>query len=145
MADILVLLFGATLLAIELCAAARPTGICQSFALSGVFMLGLCLFGGALLVFGSTVAAQLDEGAQAVPAGSKLLIAWMNSHSRGWQMLDQVRGTNVVGATGWATSTVATAAGLITRAFGDAVIALFLTIYLATKPPTSPTAKELRR
>lgn len=143
--DILVLLFSATLLALRRCAAAWPTGVCQSFALAGVFMLGPYLFGNALLVFGSTVATQLDEGTQAAPTRFKLLMARMNSHSHGWQMIDQVRGMNVVGATGWTTSTIATAAGLITRTFGEAVIALLLTSYLTTKLPTSPTAKGLWR
>jgi predicted PurR-regulated permease PerM len=39
-----------------------------------------------------------------------------------------------VGATGWATSMVTAAAGLITRALGYAVIALFVAIYLAAQP-----------
>jgi predicted PurR-regulated permease PerM len=136
--DILVLLFGAILLAIGLCAAARLvsryTGIRRNFALAGVFVLGLCIFGAALFVFGSTVAAQLDDVIQAAPAGFKLFMAWMNSHAYGRQLLDQVRGANVVGATGWATSMVTAAAGLITRALGYAVIALFVAIYLAAQP-----------
>ena len=55
LADILVL-FGAVLLAIGLCAAvrlvARHTGIRRSLALSGVFLLGLCAMSAALWVFG---------------------------------------------------------------------------------------------
>ena len=136
--DILVLLFGAILLAIGLCAAARLishyTGIRRSFALAGVFVLGLCIFGAALWVFGSTVAAQLDDVTQAAPAGFKLFMAWMAAHPYGKQLLDQVRGANVVGATGWATSMVAATAGLITRALGYAIIALFVAIYLAAQP-----------
>jgi predicted PurR-regulated permease PerM len=59
---------------------------------------------------------------------------WMTSHSYGRQLLDQVRGANVVGATGWATSTFAAVGGQITRALGYAVIALFVAIYLAGQP-----------
>ena len=59
LSDILVPLFGAVLLAIGLCTATRllpqHTGIRRSFALAGVFMLGLCIFGAALWVVGSTV------------------------------------------------------------------------------------------
>ncbi len=136
--DILVLLFGAILLAIGLCAAAglvsKHTGLRRSFALAGVFALGLCIFGAALWVFGSTVAAQLDDVIQAAPAGFKLFMAWMNSHAYGRQLLDQVRGANVVGATSWATSIVAATAGLITRGLGYAVIVLFVAIYLAAQP-----------
>jgi Ca2+-transporting ATPase len=138
LSDILVLLFGAVLLAIGLCAATRlltqHTGIRRSFALAGVFMLGLCIFGAALWVFGSTVADQLDEVIRAAPAGFKLFMAWMSANPYGQQVLDQVRGANVAGATGWATSIVTAAAGLITRALGYAVIALFVAIYLAAQP-----------
>jgi len=101
LADILVLLFGAILLAIGLCAAARlvarHTGIRRSLALSGVFLLGLCTMGAALWVFGSTVAAQMDNVIQAAPAGFKLFMDWLTSHPYGRQLLDQVRGANVVG------------------------------------------------
>jgi predicted PurR-regulated permease PerM len=136
--DILVLLFGAILLAIGLCAAARlvsrHTGIRRSFALACVFLLGLCIVSTALWVFGSTVAAQLDEVIQVAPAGFKLFMAWMTSHPYGRQLLDQLRGANVVGATGWATSMFTAVAGLITRALSYAVIALFVAIYLAAQP-----------
>lgn len=136
--DILVLLFGAVLLNIGLCAAARfvarHTGIRRSIALAGVFLLGLCVIGAALWVFGSTIAAQLDDVIQAAPAGFKLFMAWMTDNPYGRQVLDQVRGANVVGATGWATSMVTTAGGLITRAVGYVVIALFVAIYLAAQP-----------
>ena len=63
--DILVLLFGAILLTIGLCAAARVvarhTGVPRSVALAGVFLLSLCVFGTALWVFGATIAAQMDD------------------------------------------------------------------------------------
>jgi predicted PurR-regulated permease PerM len=136
--NILVLLFGAVLLAIGLCAAARQVsrymGVRRSFALASVFVLGLAVLGAALWVFGSTVVAQLDDVIQAAPAGFKLFMAWMTDHPYGRQLLDQVRGANVIGATGWATSMVAAAAGLITRALGYAIVALFVAIYLAAQP-----------
>jgi predicted PurR-regulated permease PerM len=61
-------------------------------------------------------------------------MVWMNGHAYGRQVLDQLRGANVVGATGWATSLVTSVAGLITRGLGYAVIALFVAIYLAAQP-----------
>jgi Ca2+-transporting ATPase len=138
LSDILMLLFGAILLAIGLCAAARQlsqrTGIRRSFALASVFMLGLCIFGGALWVFGSTVAGPLDDVIRAAPAGFKLFMARINGNAYGQQLLDQMHGANVVGATGWATSIVTAAAGLITRALGYAVIAMFVAVYLAAQP-----------
>ncbi len=136
--DILVLLFGAVLLTIGLCAAtrlvARHTGIRRSIALAGVFLLGLCAFGAALWVFGSTIAAQLDDVIKSAPAGFKLFMAWMTANPYGKQVLDQMRGANVMGATGWATSIVTTVGSLITRGLGYAVIALFVAIYLAAQP-----------
>jgi predicted PurR-regulated permease PerM len=136
--EVLILLFAAILLAIGLCAAtrlvSRRTGIRRGFALAGVFGLGLCMLGAALWVFGSTVTAQLDDVIRATPAGFRLFLDWMSSHPYGRQILDQVRGANVVGATGWATSAVTAAAGLMTRAIGYAVIALFVALYLAAQP-----------
>ena len=113
---------------------ARHTGIRRSIALPGVFLLGLCAFGAALWVFGSTIAAQLDDVILAAPAGFKLVMAWMTDNPYGRQVLDQVRGANMVGATGWATSMVVTVGGLITQAFGYAIIALVVAIYLAAQP-----------
>jgi predicted PurR-regulated permease PerM len=138
LSDILVLLFGASLLALGLGAAARlvsqHTGIGRNVALAGVFLLGLGTLTAALWVFGSSVMAQLDDVIQAAPAGFELFMVWMNGHAYGRQVLDQLRGANVVGATGWATSLVTSVAGLITRGLGYAVIALFVAIYLAAQP-----------
>ncbi len=138
LSDILVLLFGAVLLAIGLCAAtrliARHSGINRGLALAGVFVLGLGIFGAALWVFGATVAGQLDDVIQAAPAGYKLVMAWLTGNPYGRQLLDQVRAANVLGATGWATSMVTLIGGLLTRGLGYAVIALFVAIYLAAQP-----------
>ncbi len=138
LSDIVVLMFGAVLLTIGLCAAARLLSrhvlICRSIALACVFLLGLCVFGAALWVFGSTIAAQMDDVIQAAPAGYKLFMAWMTGNPYGRQVLDQVRGANMVDATGWATSMVTTIGGLLTRGLGYAVIALFVAIYMAAEP-----------
>ncbi len=138
LSDILVLLFGAVLLAIGLCAAAnllaRSAGMCRGFALTGVVVAALCVFGAALWVFGSTIAAQMNAVIQAAPNGFKLFMLWVNDNPYGRQILEQVRGANITGATGWATSMVTTVGGLITRGFGYAVVALFVAIYLAAQP-----------
>ncbi len=144
--DVLLLLFGAILLSIGLCAAARPisshTGLGRGVALTGVFVIGLAVFSGALWVFGATVAAQVDDVVQVVPAGFRLFMGWITEYPYGRQLLDQVRGqtsgtmtgANVLGAAGWATSMVTNAVGVVTRAVGYAVIALFVAIYLAAQP-----------
>ncbi len=144
--DILLLLFGAILISIGLCAAARlvsrKTGMGRGVALTGVFAIGLAVFSGALWVFGATVAAQLDDVVQVVPAGFRLFMGWVAKYPYGRQLLDQMPGqpgdsmggVNVLGAAGWATSIATSAAGVVTRALGYAVIALFVAIYLAAQP-----------
>lgn len=136
--DILVLLFGAVLLAIGLCAGerlvSRHTGMRRSFALTGVCFICVTVFCAALWVFGSTVAAQMDNVVQTAPAGFKVFMAWLAGNPYGRQLLEQVRGMNVLGVTGWATSMVTTTAGLVTRALAYAIVALFVAIYLAAQP-----------
>jgi predicted PurR-regulated permease PerM len=136
--DILMLLFGAILLAIGLRAAvrtvSRQTGMGEIPALAIVVVLLLVVFTAALWVFGSTVAAQLDEVIQASPTGFQLVVDWLNGHPNVRQFLEQARGTNVVGATGWATSIVATAVRSITRVLGYGMITFFVAIYLAAQP-----------
>ena len=138
LADVLLLLFGAILLAIGLHAAARVVsrlvGMGAIPALAIVVVLLLAVFTAALWVFGATVAAQLDEVIQASPAGFRLVDDWLNGHPNVRQFLDQARGTSIVGATGWATSTVATALRSITRILGYAMITFFVAIYLAAQP-----------
>lgn len=148
--DILVLLFGAILFAIGLCAAARSvssrTGMERGLALACVFVIVVAVFGAALWVFGATVAAQFDDVVQVVPAGFKLLTSWVGQYAYGRQLLDQISGqtggtgsgpmggANVLGAAAWATSMVAVVARAVTRTLGYAVIALFVAIYLAAQP-----------
>jgi predicted PurR-regulated permease PerM len=52
----------------------------------------------------------------------------------GRQLIEQVRGANVIGATGWATSVVTATVAAITRGVGYGVITLFVAIYLAVQP-----------
>ncbi len=136
--DVLVLLFGAVLLAIGLNAAAkavsRLTAMGSAPALVIVIGIGLVAFAAALWVFGATVAAQLDEVIKTGPAGVQLAVDWVNGHSELRQFLDQARGTNIVGATGWATSIVASAIRSVTRVFGYGIITFFVAIYLAAQP-----------
>jgi predicted PurR-regulated permease PerM len=135
---VLLLLFGAILLAIGLRAATRVvsrlTGIRETVALAGVIVAGLAVFGSALWVFGSLAADQLDEVIQAAPTGFRLLGERLVSHPYGRLLLEQVRGMDVGGATGWATSMATAAARSVTRGLGYAVITFFVAIYLAAQP-----------
>jgi predicted PurR-regulated permease PerM len=144
--DILVLLFGAVLLAIGLCAATealtRRGMIPRGCALGGALFLGFAVLGAAFWVFGSTVAAQFDDIARVVPTGFKVALGWIDSQPCGHQALDHLRGkvggpvtsASLIGAAGWATSLLTTGAGAITRALGYMVVALVVAIYLAAQP-----------
>lgn len=138
LSDILVLLFGAILLAIGLRAAAgvisRLTGMRQSFALVVIIMIGSAAFGAALWLFGTVVAGQLTEVLQTVPTGLEVLLGWLRENPYGRQFLEQARGVNVAGATGWATSVVTGTVRSITSGLGYAVITFFVAIYLAAQP-----------
>lgn len=136
--DVAMLLFGAILLAVGLTAAAAPVAriarIGQTFALGVVVVLGLGVFATVMWLFGSVVVAQMDDVRQIAPAGLKLLLERINENPYGRQAMEQARGVNVTGATGWATSLFATILGAVTRGLGYAVVTFFVAIYLAAQP-----------
>jgi predicted PurR-regulated permease PerM len=138
LSDILVLLFGAILLAIGLHAAtravARLTGMRQALALATVVFTLLVALGAAFWVFGTMAARQLDDVIQIAPAGFRLFMDRIAGDPIGRQLLDQVRGLNVADATGWATSVVSATAGTVARGLGYTVIGLFVAIYIAAQP-----------
>jgi predicted PurR-regulated permease PerM len=135
---IIVLIFGAVLLAIGLRAATRGiaqrTGMREAYALVAVVAIGLAIFGLVFWLFGTVIAAQADDLFKVVPAGFKLLLKWLNDNLYGREVLAQIRGMNVTGATGWATSLVTSALGLIVGGLGYTVIIIFAAIYLAAEP-----------
>ncbi len=136
--NILVVLFGAILLAIALCAAARLvarwTGMRKALALAAVVVVGIAAFGAVLWGFGLVVAAQVDDVLLTAQAGLRLLIDRLAANAYARQALDQLRGANIAGVTGWATALVATTIGSIARGLGYGVVALFVAIYLAAQP-----------
>jgi predicted PurR-regulated permease PerM len=138
LADILIVLFGAILLAIALRAAtrvtARLTRLREPLALAAVIFLGLTALGAALWVFGSVVAAQLNEVINIAPAGFQMFIQRLGDNAYGRHFLDQARGLDVASATGWATTVVTTAARSVTRGLGYALVTFFVAIYLAAQP-----------
>ncbi len=146
--SVLLLLFGAVLLAVGLRAAtrlgARLTGGREGLALAGVIVLGLGLFVAAAWVFGSVVAAQVDEVRAAVPAGIRVLLDRVGRLPYGQRVLDQaqrfdvtgfdIAGLDIAGATGWATSIVTRTFGVLARGLGGLAVAIFAAIYLAAQP-----------
>jgi predicted PurR-regulated permease PerM len=136
--NVLMMLFGAILLATGLRAAAgfvsRLTRMPEAPALAGIVVIGLAAIGAALWVFGATVAGQLTEVIKAAPEGYKLFMDRLAGSPYGQQLLEQVRGVDFVGATSWATPLVTAAARSITRGVGYAVVTFFVAVYLAAQP-----------
>jgi predicted PurR-regulated permease PerM len=136
--NVLVLLFGAILISIGLNAAARAvtrlTGIRKLYAVVGVFSVVVLAFGGAFWIFGATTAAQINEVMRVAPAGFQLAIDRIGETAYGRQLLEQVRGANVIGATGWATSTITATLTGILKGLGYAIVTVFVAIYLAVQP-----------
>ncbi len=136
--NVLLLLFGAILLAVGLRTAARQgarlTGGREGVALTGVVVLGLAVFAAAGWGFGSVVAGQVDEVRAAAPAGLRLLLDWLDSHPYGRQLMNQAQGLNVASATGWATPLVTGAVGTIVRGLAAVAVAVFAAVYMAAQP-----------
>ncbi len=138
LADVILLVFGAVLLAIGLCGAARLmtrlSGIRGTFALISVAVLVFSAFAAALWIFGSVASKQFNDVLIVAPAGYKLFIEWLGSSIYGQQILEQAHSINLVGATGWATALISPVFGLITRGLGYAAVCLFVATYLAAQP-----------
>ena len=138
LSQIVMMLFGASLLAIGLCAAAKRvsklTRTPTAYALAFVIFVGLMAFISALWLFGSVVADQISYVIQEVPAGFRLSMDWLQGNSFGRLVLDQAQQANMMDVTGWATSLASSAMGGITRGIGYAILTLFIAIYLAAQP-----------
>ena len=138
LADVVLLVFGAVLLAVGLCAAARLmtriSGIRGTYALISVAVLVSAALSAALWIFGTVASKQFNDVLTVAPAGYELFIEWLGSSIYGQQILDQARAISLVGATGWATAFISPVFGLITRGLGYAAISLFVAIYLAAQP-----------
>jgi predicted PurR-regulated permease PerM len=136
--DLLLLLFTAVLMAVGLRAAARSltqaTGIGNAAGLGVVVVLFVATLGLALWFFGSVVADQLDEVAQQVPAGLRMLLERLQAHPYGRYALEQARGISAAGATAWMASALAALGGALARGLGYAMLTFFMAIYLAAQP-----------
>jgi predicted PurR-regulated permease PerM len=138
LSEIILLLFGGVLLAIGLCSAARGvtrlTRLRGIAALVGAVLLGLLAFAAAFWVFGAVVVAQFDRVVEAAPAGFRLVMDRLAANPVGRAALEQVRGANVSGITGWVTTQLTGLLGVVTRSLGFALITFCVAIYLAAQP-----------
>lgn len=138
LSEIAMLLFAAMLMAVGLRAASRGlrriTGITEALGLALAVLLFLLGLGLALWFFGTVAASQLDEVARQVPTGLRLLLEWLQAHSYGRYILDQVRGVGNVGAAAWAASALAAVARSLTRGLAFGLLTFIIAIYLAAQP-----------
>ncbi|HME22682.1 MAG TPA: AI-2E family transporter [Acetobacteraceae bacterium] len=138
LADVAVLLFAAVLMAVGLRAGSsgltRVTGLDDTVGLGVVVLLFVAVFGVAFWFLGTVVADQSDELVQQVPAGLTVAISRLQAHPYGRYALEQARGIDAAGATGWAASTLAVFARALARGLGYAILAFFVAIYLSAQP-----------
>lgn len=136
--DLVIVLFGAVLIAVGLRAVARRlgrlTGLTPSSLLAVVVAGFLAVLGASLWFFGTVVADQMDEIANQVPEGARMVIDRLQAHPYGRYALTQIRDFGAAGATGWAASALAGAMRVATRALGYGMLTFFVAIYLAAQP-----------
>lgn len=137
LADLVILLFGAMLMSVGLRAVtSRVThlvGLGAAASLALVVGLLLGVFAGAAWFFGTVAADQITELGQQIPAGLRLLVAWLDARSFGRYVVEQARGAGP-GATGWVASMLAVLARSLASGVGYAVLTFIVAIYLAAQP-----------
>ena len=138
LADVVILVFGAVLLAVGIDGLAglitRSAGLPRTAAVGVVVALGIAAFGLMLWFFGSVIAAQFDEIAEKAPVSLKQLVEQFQVHPYGRFLLEQAQGFDLSGATGRVAGLVASVAGSIARALGLGVLTFFVAVYLAMQP-----------
>lgn len=130
--DVLLLLFGAVLVAVILNAAAD--GVCRLLpvprgaALAIAALLILVLLGGAIRLFGAEIGSELSALGQSLPSAWASFVAWVGE-DRVQSVLDTVSpdGSTVA-------SIVQTVLGTITAALSGLVLAVLGGVYLAIDP-----------
>jgi predicted PurR-regulated permease PerM len=135
---LVILLFGAVLMAIGLRAAARlvdkATRVGVVAGLGVVVAAALAAFALVCWFFGSIIGGQVDELVRQVPVGPGQLSASIEANAYARYALEQARGIGASGATGWAATTLANLAGSLARGVASAVVMFLLAIYIAAQP-----------
>jgi predicted PurR-regulated permease PerM len=138
LSGLVVLLFGAVLMAIGLRAAARlvdkTTGAGAIVGLSVVVIVALASFVFVGWFFGSVIGNQVDELVRQVPAGLRQLSVGVETNPYARYLLEQARGVGASGITGWAAAALANLAGSLARGVASGVVMFVLAIYIAAQP-----------
>jgi predicted PurR-regulated permease PerM len=132
LSDILLLIFGAVLVAVVLRAIARPirkgTSISERLALLAALLGVLLLLGGTAYLFGSRIAAQLSTVIESLPAAATQLSKTLPFASLSQFVKGSSIGELVMNAFSWGTTLFGAVATL--------VVVIFAGIYIALDPET---------
>ena len=138
LSDLVLLLFGAVLMAVGLLAVTRRlvqfTGIGASAGLAIVVLFLVGGIGLVLWLFGTLIAAQLDELTRQVPAGLSLAMERLRAHPYGSYAIEQAKAFDTAGVIGWAASTLAVVGRSLMRGLAYTVLTFFIAVYLAAQP-----------
>ncbi|GAB0113910.1 heavy metal translocating P-type ATPase [Acidisoma sp. C75] len=138
LADLGLLLFAAVLMATGLRGAAkalvRVAPIGEAGALGIVVLLLLAMLAGCFWLFGSVVAAQLDELARQIPLGLRAVTDRLGAQPLGRFALEQAQGIDLGNLSAWMAAALGRAARILVRDLAYGVLTFFVAIYLAAQP-----------
>jgi len=135
---VLLILFGALVLAIGMSAIARLLAnkfrIGYAAGLSIVVLIGLVLIGAIGWFFGAAIGEQLDEVARKIPTGVQWLNDQIEARPYARDLLARLQTADLSGPTGWIAGALATTVRLSVAAAGSLVAMAIIAIYLAAQP-----------
>jgi predicted PurR-regulated permease PerM len=133
--DVLLLAFGAILVAVIIRACARPlitrAGFREKWAVATVVIVLLAATAGLSWLFGQQVAAQLEGVGERIPRAIESVRAWMEGNPAGRFVLE--RASELAGEGDWLEN-VQTFATVGFAGIAHAFLMLFAGIYIATNP-----------
>jgi predicted PurR-regulated permease PerM len=135
---VLLILFGALVLAIGMSAIARLLAnkfrIGYAAGLSIVVLIGLILIGAIGWFFGAAIGEQLDEVVRKIPTGVQWLNDQIEARPYARDLLAKLQTADLSGPTGWIAGALATTVRLSVAAAGSLVAMAIIAIYLAAQP-----------
>ena len=138
LSDVLVLAFGAALLALLLRGLAsvlsRRTRLPEAWAVAPVVIVLLAAFGAVGWLFGSQIAMQFDLLAEDLPQSISRLLQSLEATSWGAWFMARAGDMNLTSVTGQITGYIAALFGSIFRAVTYLAVLLFAAVYLAAQP-----------
>ena len=98
-----------------------------------VALVGLTGFGLAIAFFGAVIAGQINDLVKEVPKGFQIAMERVQANAFGRYALEQAKGFDVAGQTGWIARTFALIARTV-EGVAYAALIIFVSIYLAAEP-----------